>query len=283
MYIEIDGNQQLEKFFDFLRKEFNNDEKEEKKEFRFKSEDQDQSIKVETEKRGKGKSNICDTCGKQFKTKKILTQHLKCHGEKSFLCQHCDYTATLQKYLNHHIERMHPITPKPEVLPMYTCEHCGNSYKAQQTLNYHIESAHLDTFFNCDLCEKVFKTRRKLAEHKKCHGQTVACDLCHKSFPTYRNMTRHRYSMHVKEKKNNRIHIDKFVNSDNETRKRMENINGQWSCLLCDYQSDKSTNVYRHIESRHGDGQEYECQVCRKVFKGMNAYHNHIYKAHRNK
>ena len=281
MYIEINGNQDLDNFFDFLRKEFN---KEHKEENLFKSADLGNLVKVEIEESGKDvkttnvKQFICDTCGKQYKSKRNLYLHSRRHGERSFLCDYCDYAAIYKSTLTDHIRRKHTDTT-----PSKTCEVCGKSYKNQSSLNEHTEREHSDTPFPCDLCDQVLKSRRQLKEHKQLHGQEVTCDVCQKSFPTRHRMICHRYRNHIIQNRTGNDSKFKFVNSEDETRKRMENIGGgTWRCLLCDYKS-RSTNVYRHIESRHGDGQEYECQVCQKVFKNMNAYHNHIYKAHRNK
>ena len=75
-----------------------------------------------------------------------------------------------------------------------------------------------------------------------------------------------------------------FVDSQNEARRKMRHLGGSdWACTECDYRSNRSTNVYKHVESRHVTGQDYICQYCGKVLRNLNSYDNHIYKEHRDR
>lgn len=56
---------------------------------------------------------------------------------------------------------------------------------------------------------------------------------------------------------------------------------GKWKCEECNYVS-KSSNVYKHIESRHVEARMYTCSVCSRVFKGINSYNVHYYTNHKN-
>ena len=75
-----------------------------------------------------------------------------------------------------------------------------------------------------------------------------------------------------------------FVDSQNEARRKMRHLGGSdWACTECDYRSNRSTNVYKQMESRHVTGQDYICQYCGKVLRNLNSYDNHIYKEHRDR
>ena len=300
MYIEVEGHQQLGDFFQFLRKEFNCD-KDLKEEFLSNSSEEfkedvvkdeveeddldkkDEKIEGANSDHDQSQSNICDICGKQFKQAKSLKTHLASHAIRKHSCEQCDYKAKWKKNLYEHIRSMHKDSRAPHA-PSLTCEMCGAQFRHHTSLNYHREKVHLDVTFPCDLCDQVFKTRRSLGDHKQNHGQVYRCELCNKDFPLMRRLVNHNRKVHGPNAVKKKGRSYKFVNSNNETRSRMEHLGGQfWRCVVCDYKSNKSTNVYKHIESKHGAGQEYECKLCHKVFKGMNVYHNHIYKAHRSK
>jgi len=55
---------------------------------------------------------------------------------------------------------------------------------------------------------------------------------------------------------------------------------GRWSCLDCEYVSQKC-NVLKHIESRHVQTIQYSCPYCSKIIRGRNAYDSHLYQIHR--
>ena len=59
-------------------------------------------------------------------------------------------------------------------------------------------------------------------------------------------------------------------------------IDGAWSCVACDYTSNKSTNVRRHAET-HFDGLSYKCDLCNKEFRLSNSLNMHKYSVHKTK
>ena len=67
----------------------------------------------------------------------------------------------------------------------------------------------------------------------------------------------------------------------NEIRAKMIKCGNMWQCTDCDYSSCKTTNLFRHIESKHVETRMYGCQYCGKQFKGVNVYQTHIYTVHK--
>ena len=47
-----------------------------------------------------------------------------------------------------------------------------------------------------------------------------------------------------------------------------------WSCSLCGYISNKTTNMYKHIERKHLNVNLY-CEVCNRVFKSRDDLNVH--------
>ena len=62
----------------------------------------------------------------------------------------------------------------------------------------------------------------------------------------------------------------------------MVKVGQAWRCTDCDYSSLKSSNLYRHIESKHVQTQFYTCQICNRSFKGSNSFNVHMYNSHKN-
>ncbi|RZF39464.1 hypothetical protein LSTR_LSTR000985 [Laodelphax striatellus] len=56
-----------------------------------------------------GRDYICETCGKSYKTKGSLQQHLKygCSNGHQFKCPYCPYTTNYKFNLKPHIGRKH--------------------------------------------------------------------------------------------------------------------------------------------------------------------------------
>ena len=70
---------------------------------------------------------------------------------------------------------------------------------------------------------------------------------------------------------------------ETEIKSKMVKVDQAWRCADCEYSSLKSTNLYRHIESKHVQTQFYTCQICRRSFKGSNSFNVHMYRDHKNK
>ena len=71
------------------------------------------------------------------------------------------------------------------------------------------------------------------------------------------------------------------VNIDVEIQRKMEKVDGGWLCGDCGYFSNKKTNLYKHVESKHVEAQYYNCEMCGKVLRGINSYNVHIYTHHK--
>ena len=56
--------------------------------------------------------NLCLTCGKTFKRKRNLTEHLRCHtGEKFYICSVCDKPFSRSTHLTNHMKIHSEETP----------------------------------------------------------------------------------------------------------------------------------------------------------------------------
>ena len=105
----------------------------------------------------------CLQCGKKFKTRVHLRNHLTRHsGERPFACDVCSdrfrHKASLVAHMRSH-EGSRP----------YCCETCGKTFREPSTLKAHCRVHTGDKPYRCNLCDKSFTQRAGLNYHKKSH------------------------------------------------------------------------------------------------------------------
>jgi KRAB domain-containing zinc finger protein len=130
----------------------------------------------------KSKDNIiiCDMCGKQCKTKKALSDHMRLHTKKH-VCYVCNARFTLKFQLQRHIashyqekqqcskcgkyfmqlkEHMKRCTcTSEEGRQIFTCNSCNKSFKERRYLNQHNKNVHNSTLYDCKHCPTSFRYR----------------------------------------------------------------------------------------------------------------------------
>lgn len=125
---------------------------------------------------------ICATCGKQysFYSRKAFARHVKRHtgeiGEERVQCHICSQWLSCKTYLKIHIDTRHN-----EEDTRIECDVCHQVYPNRKCLMTHKQRVHIEEKFACDLCERKFKRRINLVEHRaaKHTGQTLySCEDC---------------------------------------------------------------------------------------------------------
>ncbi|CAH1772572.1 unnamed protein product, partial [Owenia fusiformis] len=109
---------------------------------------------------------LCGMCGRDFKNKKGLTQHLKYGHNNRLMCSECPKTFGSQSGLDDHFTRHHKGEGK-----VFNCneEGCAQSFLRRTALESHINSCHRKYFpFACPKlsCKRKFPSQTKLNAHK---------------------------------------------------------------------------------------------------------------------
>ena len=151
----------------------------------------------------------CDVCGYQSAYKQNLTRHMKNHlattepvssqGDMDRLvCQHCGKSFKSRCGLQDHIKDKHLKVFK------YTCEVCSKGFNRLWNYKGHLNCHHKELREKCD-CGKQFQYKTSLIRHKKqcTHGREeipnpnpFECTLCGSTFKEKKTMKDHMRGAH---------------------------------------------------------------------------------------
>lgn len=160
--------------------------------------------KVPVEKKivvaGKRATFSCHTCANTFRSEKLFLQHQKnvhnTYTAGAYWCLHCDYSTTNKNsYYQHtlvHVERR------------FKCEECQKTFKRREHLLNHRVTHTKEKKFRCSTCDRSFSKRYNLVRHERVQHLGVgavknACESCGRCFNRADNLARHQ-TVHTRER-----------------------------------------------------------------------------------
>ena len=149
----------------------------------------------------------CMECKVVFRTEANLKEHvcgitnpsinysLKSGGT---ICPSCGLTFTTHKHFLRHHNRVHLQEPK------FDCHQCEAKYYTNSRLLRHIREKHEEEPVICDVCGKMFGTKRRMKVHRATiHDGTrkkkktfKKCKICEAKFTTVSSLRKHSFEMH---------------------------------------------------------------------------------------
>ena len=108
---------------------------------------------------------ICDKCSFTTYKAALYKSHIRLCGV-NFTCKICDMDFP-KKYMNYHYKTKHEGHQKA------ACKVCGREVQARQMKN-HMRDNHLpesEKKFQCEVCQKGFRTLSKINRHMKGHNR----------------------------------------------------------------------------------------------------------------
>lgn len=163
---------------------------------------------------------ICPHCGKRYKSKQILMQHVKRHTEvekypcekcpskfktwnelyyhksvhtteRNFICQfeECGKSFKAKRDLRNHIKRH-----ETKHIKNFECSHCQLKLKSKFSLERHVLATHLGLKnYNCSHCQKSFAQKTDYNKHLRTHvgENTYNCKTCELSFRLISDLRQH--------------------------------------------------------------------------------------------
>ena len=135
------------------------------------------------------KQSICETCGKSFRTKSKLKDHMDIHsGSKQHKCLQCEAQFYVKSALGAHMLR-HKVN--------YSCNVCDKSFSDRGNLRKHKISQHSESY-PCLRCKFRAGAPSDLRLHEKSKHCNVRheCDICKVSFKWSGTLKRHKEERH---------------------------------------------------------------------------------------
>ena len=129
-------------------------------------------------------SVTCKQCNKTFKNAVTFKQHEHASTKEDHVCGPCGKVYKTRKSLTTHTRRYH-------TKRLLKCDKCGNFVK-RANLDKHKTSKSCVRNV-CDVCQKLFKSRGALVNHKRIHNlnKRFACRQCQKTFSQKSLLIRH--------------------------------------------------------------------------------------------
>lgn len=218
----------------------------------------------------------CTHCGKAFREKDKLEQHLRVHGREAytFSCHICTKSfmsdSALEEHLLVHTEsRSYSCLLCPETFDKlellkdhvgvhavdgtFTCPSCKKTFTDFIQLKKHIRCFHSEKVFQCPDCEKAFCRPDKLRLHMLRHSdrKDFLCSTCGKQFKRKDKLREHMQRMHNPDreaKKADKIHRAKALKMKIPTTD-FESF--MFKCRLCMMGFRRRGMLVNHLSKRH--------------------------------
>ncbi|XP_050091324.1 transcription factor grauzone-like [Anopheles aquasalis] len=140
---------------------------------------------------------ICDSCGKEFRTRQAFDRHVNQHmgidQTEHVQCSLCSKWLGSKRALKVHIQLVHN-----EAGQTFKCDQCPHESPNSRAMANHKQRVHVDLRFECDVCGKRFKRQLYLKEHIALHtGKPLySCEICGATFNSNANKYSHRKNKH---------------------------------------------------------------------------------------
>ncbi|KAL1124547.1 hypothetical protein AAG570_001173 [Ranatra chinensis] len=242
----------------------------------------------------------CSFCGKQFRKKFDMDQHLRSHtGERPFQCIVCGRTFSQKSNLMKHMAT-HKVWPKKMfTLPnnpvlqvpssknsanpndevgimimnkTFVCQFCPCVFNSFLELKSHRKAHESQKVYKCiqkDCCA-TFKDLSSFLEHSQNHinkGQ-YECRICHSEFSSLANLGNH-LATHNKMKKSSTATCRKcksrFTSLESLNR-HLSTDSHRYPCSICHRVFTCERFLRRHL-AVHTHTAQFLCPVCNKSFK----------------
>ncbi|XP_068084002.1 uncharacterized protein [Anabrus simplex] len=186
---------------------------------------------------------ICDQCGKQFSSGRILSEHVMIHTEPALnVCGICQKCFTNRNSLTVHL-RLHTGDKR------FHCSVCQKKFTGSMDLTNHIRTHTAVKAYCCDICEKACIRKADLTKHLRTHTgeKPYWCNVCGRACGQIADLTKH-LRTHTGEK--------------------------PYCCNICGKAFNRKDNMSKHVRLHTGE-KPYICNICGKTFAGKGNLNQH--------
>jgi hypothetical protein len=131
-----------------------------------------------------------------------------------------------------------------------------NNYSNEEQIDEWTSQQQQEQLHICDLCNKSFKTKHYLKEHRVLHtdARPYKCDLCDEAFNFRSNLRRHKATAHLNNEEATDGRISDRAVLRISGRKRQRN---SLHCTKCYLEVESRAALKRHCAKEHG-GEEFD-------------------------
>lgn len=221
----------------------------------------------------------CDICGRKFKQKSQIINHMKIHSipPGTYGCERCDRKFQSENHLETHrknsknsaLESNQSFCEVCNEKYTYMCEYkkhfvifhqnegssecliCDKSYSNSMRLNRHMQGVHIDRPFECEICHSMIRGKGNLSQHHKTqhtNERPFVCSVCGKTF---------KFAHYL------RLHM------------RFHNKEKQYTCSLCDKTFYTAAKANEHMKT-HTNARQFKCTKCYKRFMSEDNLQQHM-------
>ncbi|KAG4070998.1 hypothetical protein HA402_001435 [Bradysia odoriphaga] len=228
----------------------------------------------------------CDQCGKSYKDRKTLREHMKCHV-RAHKCNFCSKTFPSAAKLKYHIRDKHSADANEK----FPCDKCGKMCQSKLLLACHIRNVHVPSMSHvCEICGRTFKHKFNLQIHEQLeHSKTplpkAQCNICGVWLKHELRLKKHHFTMHreiqeakvfncpiCKKKVQTKTLLDSHIRRSHGEKKHQ--------CTFCDKAFRLAKMLKEHIAALHTGIDLYSCTYCDRTFKSNANMYSHRKKAH---
>jgi KRAB domain-containing zinc finger protein len=223
---------------------------------------------------------VCDFDGEVFPNKVSLFRHMRKHALK-IKCEFCN-AEFLPRTMKSHIKHVHIINQE-----FFNCQICQKSFKSLSRLTIHLKNH--DKKIECKICSKMFPSQGYLNQHMKLHvnPNSFECEICDKKFNLKQTLQIHQ-KMHERNRSkpykcqrcdyatDNKIQIRNHQQSHERQDKKHAAMKNPLKCELCPVLLRDKKTLRRHIKFVHVSN-PHQCDLCGNYYKTIGTLKRHIY------
>ncbi|XP_050075053.1 transcription factor grauzone-like [Anopheles maculipalpis] len=147
---------------------------------------------------GNRENHICDSCGREFRSRQAFERHVKLHlgleVTEQVQCDECLKWLNSKRALKMHVKLVHT-----EAGQTFQCDICTQQCPNSRALTNHKQRVHVEERFKCEECGKLFKRQLYLKEHVAAlhtRKPLYSCEVCGATFNSNANKYSHRKNKH---------------------------------------------------------------------------------------